>query len=332
VSHQHLTRPVLLAIAAAVVTLGLKFAAWWLTGSAGLLSDAAESVVNLVAALTAYFSLRYAARPVDVSHTYGHEKIEFFSSGIEGSLILVAAVGIIFYALRGLVRGVELQALDLGLLIGTVASVINLVVAQVLLRVGRAYRSIVLEADGKHLMTDVWTSVAVLVGLGLVTLTGLQWLDPLIALGVAGNIVWTGVGLVRRSFDGLMDHALSPDEVAAARTAIEATLPPGTTYHALRTRQAGARRFLDFHLLVPGIYTVRRAHEIGDAVEEALRTALPGAEITVHIEPIEDPEAWGDSALLLIEEASGVLQLRPLEDPPLPVQPRPDEAGGPPPP
>lgn len=301
-SAHHLTRPVLLSVLAAVVTLLLKSCAWWLTGSAGLLSDAAESVVNLVAALTAYFSLQYSAKPVDRSHTYGHEKIEYFSSGLEGGLILVAAVGIIVYAVQRLIAGRELDALGVGMLIGTAASVINLAVAQLLLRVGRQARSIVLEADGKHLMTDVWTSVAVLVGLGLVWLTKLEWLDPLIALAVAVNIIWTGFDLVRRSFNGLMDHALPAEELATARSAIEAHLQPGMTFHALRTRQAGARRFLDFHLLVPGIFTVRRAHEITGEIENALQEALPGAEITVHVEPIEDRAAWEDSALLPIEE------------------------------
>lgn len=300
-SHHHLTQPVLLSVLASLVTLGMKGVAWWLTGSVGLMSDAAESVVNLVAALAAYFSLRYSARPVDRSHTYGHEKIEYFSSGFEGGLILVAAGGIIFYSIRALIVGPELQALDLGLVICLAASIINLIVAQILLRVGRAHRSIVLEADGQHLMTDVWTSVAVLAALALVWLTGLTILDPLIGLAVAANIVWTGVGLMRRSFDGLMDHALPEEEVSLARTAIESKLPPGTTFHALRTRQAGARRFLDFHLLVPGVFTVQRAHEITGEVEAALREALPGAEITVHIEPIEDREAWHDSELLRIE-------------------------------
>jgi cation diffusion facilitator family transporter len=300
---RHLTQPVLLSVLAAITTLGLKTAAWWLTGSVGLLSDAAESVVNLVAALTAYFSLHYAARPVDRSHTYGHEKIEFFSSGLEGVLIVLAALGIIVYALRALILGPELRSLDVGVLIGAAASGINLVVAQILLRVGRAHRSIVLEADGKHLMTDVWTSVAVLGGLGLVWLTDMNWLDPVIALAVAANIIWTGSDLVRRSFNGLMDHALPAEEVATARATIEAHLQPGMAFHALRTRQAGARRFLDFHLLVPGVYTVKRAHQLTGEIEAALRAALPGSEITVHIEPIEERAAWEDSELLAVEEA-----------------------------
>jgi cation diffusion facilitator family transporter len=296
------TYPVLLSIGAAVLTMGMKGLAYWLTGSVGLLSDAAESLVNLAAAATALFSLWYASRPADASHTYGHEKIEFFSSGLEGTLILVAAGGIAWYAVWRLIEPRPLEALGVGGGIALAASLVNLVVAQVLLRVGKATRSIVLEADGKHLMTDVWTSVGVLAGLGLVWLTGLQWLDPIIALLMAANITWTGLDLVRRSFNGLMDHALPAREIAQVRAAIEASMGPGMTYHALRTRQAGTRRFADFHLLVPGEYTVRRAHALGERIEAAIKAALPGVEVTVHIEPIEEPGSWQDSALLAVEE------------------------------
>jgi cation diffusion facilitator family transporter len=296
--------PVLLSILAAVLTLALKATACWLTGSVGLLSDAAESVVNLVAALTAFFSLWYAALPVDETHTYGHKKIEYFSSGLEGVLILVAAAGIAGYAVWRLVVPGELHSLDVGAGIGLVASLINLAVAQVLLRVGRAQRSIVLEADGQHLMTDVWTSVAVLAGIGLVWLTGVQWLDSAAGLVMSANIVRTGFDLVRRSFHGLMDHALPVEEQALVRGAIEARLRPGMDYHALRTRQAGPDRFVDFHLLVPGGMTVRRAHAFAEEIEEAVRAALPGAEVTVHIEPIEERGSWEDSALVPLEQAA----------------------------
>jgi cation diffusion facilitator family transporter len=294
--------PLVLSIVAALVTLAMKGTAYWLTGSVSLLSDAAESLVNLAAALIALACLWYAARPVDVSHTYGHEKIEYFSSGLEGTLILVAACAIAWYAVRRLVEPQPLQPLNLGMLLALAASLVNLLVAQILLRVGKATESILMEADGKHLMTDVWTSAAVLVGLGLVRLTGVEVLDPLMALVVAANIVWTGLGLVRRSFDGLMDHALPVGEQAAVRTAIAAHLEPGTTFHALRTRQAGARRFADFHLLVPGHFTVQRAHDLTGKIESAIHAALPGIEVTVHIEPIEEQAAWEDSALLGVEE------------------------------
>lgn len=295
--------PILLSILASVLTLSLKSAAYGLTGSVGLLSDAVESVVNLAAALTAYLSLRYAARPVDESHTYGHEKIEYFSSGLEGVLILVAAAGIAWYAIRRLVAPEPLHPLGVGLTMALLASVVNGVVAVVLLRAGRRFGSIVLEADGRHLLTDVWTSLAVLTGLGLVWLTDIHLLDPLIALAVAGNILWTAFDLIRRSFNGLMDHALPEGEQTAVRSAIERHLGPNMDYHALRTRQAGRRRFVDFHLLVPGQFSVQQAHTLTEAIEEAVRDALPQVEVAVHIEPIEDSSAWRDSALLPLEEA-----------------------------
>ncbi len=274
--------PIRLSILAAVATIALKSAAYILTGSVGLLSDAVESLVNLVAAVTAYLSLWYAARPVDESHTYGHEKIEFFSSGLEGVLIVVAALAIAWYAVHRLIVPEPLQPLGPGLLMALVAAVVNGAVALVLLRAGRKYGSIVLEADGRHLLTDVWTSGAVLAGLGLVWLTNVHALDPLIALGVSANIVWTGLDLIRRSFDGLMDHALPAAEQAAVRAAIEERLGPDMDYHALRTRQAGRRRFVDFHLLVPGRLTVQQAHTLTGAIEEAVRGAAGAGGIGSH--------------------------------------------------
>jgi cation diffusion facilitator family transporter len=291
----------LLSVAAALVTLLLKGAAYLVTGSVGLLSDAAESLINLVAALTAYLSLWYASQPVDESHTYGHDKIEYFSSGLEGVLILLAAGGIAWYAVARLFSPEMPQNLGVGALIALGASLVNFVVALILLRVGRRHGSIVLEADGKHLMTDVWTSAGVLLGLGLVYLTGLEVFDPLIALLVAANILWTGFDLVRRSFNGLMDHALPAAEQDAVRAAIVGVLEEGTTFHALRTRQAGTHRFADFHLLVPGKSTVRRAHDLANRVEKAVCAAVPGIEVTIHIEPIEERASWEDSALLDIE-------------------------------
>jgi cation diffusion facilitator family transporter len=293
-----------LSILAAVVNIGLKGAAYHVTGSVGLLADAGESGINLLAALVALASLRYAARPVDESHTYGHKKIEYLSSGLEGTLILVAAVGITWYAVRRLLAPQELEKLDLGSAFTVVATLINLAVARVLLRAGRRQRSIVLEADGRHLMTDVYTSVAVLIGIGLVWLTKITWFDPVAALLVSFHIGWTAIGLVRRSFDGLMDRALTDEEQARVRAAIEGRLAPGMDYHALRTRRAGSHRFADFHLLVPGVFTVRRAHEITVQIEEAIRAALPDTEVTVHVEPIEDRAAYEDSALVPLEQAA----------------------------
>jgi cation diffusion facilitator family transporter len=294
--------PILLSIGAAVVTVALNLGAYLVTHSVGLLSGAVDSCVNLIAAVTAYMSLRYAARPVDESHTYGHEKIEFFSSGLEGLLILLAAIGIAWYAVRRLVAPEPLQPLGLGLVLSLAAALINGAVGALLVRVGRARRSIVLEADGRHLLTDLWTSAAVLAGLGLVLLTHWQILDPIVALAVAANILWTGFDLVRRSFNGLMDHALPESEQAAVRSAIEAHLDPHMDYHALRTRQAGARRFVDFHLLVPGEFSVSKAHVLTGRIEAALRAALPDLEVTVHVEPIEEPAAYQDSALVPLEQ------------------------------
>ena len=304
----HLTRPILLSISAAVLTIGLKAVAFYLTGSVGLLSEAAESGINLLTAVTAYFSLWYAALPADRTHTYGHAKIEYFSSGLEGFLILAAAAGIAAYAIHRLIVPEHLQALDTGVAIAAVSAVINLVVARILLRAGRKYQSIVLEADGRHLMTDVWTTAGVLLGLALVWLSGkvwgeqLLWIDPVIALVMAANITWTGISLLWISFKGLMDHALPAAEQTAMRQAIEAQLGPNMTYHALRTRLAGSLRFADCHLLVPGSLTVSEAHDVANRIEDAVRRAVPGLEVTVHIEPIEEESAYRDSAMLRVEE------------------------------
>ena len=300
----HLRYPIVLSVAAAVFTLALKGLAYYITDSIGLLSEAVESLVNLVAAVTALISLYYASKPIDSTHTYGHEKIEFFSSGLEGALILVGVPWICWCAIQRLAAPAELTQLSLGTAISLLASLVNLAVARVLLRVGRRHGSIVLEADGRHLMTDVWTSVGVVAGLGLVWLTGRVWVDPIIAMLVAANIAWTGIDLVRISFNGLMDHALPEVEQLAVRSAVESRLKPGMDYHALRTRKAGSRRFVDFHLLVPGAMSVGRAHEITAEIEEAVRQALPGIEVTVHIEPIEDRSAWEDSELVAIERAA----------------------------
>ena len=246
-----------LSVAAAVCTIAMKVLAYALTDSVGLLSDAMESGVNLFTALAAWFSLWYAARPVDADHTYGHEKIEFFSSGLEGALILVAAAGIAWVAVDRLQTPKEVERLDLGArLISLSAAAVNLVVGLLLIRTGRTHRSIALEANGRHLMTDVWTSVGVVAGLVLARLTGWVVLDPLLGLLMAANICWTAYDLIRRSFDGLMDHALPMAEQQKVREAIASQLGPGMHYHALRTRQAGARRFVDFHFLVPGRWTV----------------------------------------------------------------------------
>jgi cation diffusion facilitator family transporter len=280
-----------------VLTVGLKYYAYSVTGSVGLLSDAAESAVNVVAALTALFALWYASVPADPSHPYGHEKIEFFSSGVEGGLILVAALLIAIQAVMHLMSPTMPEAVGLGTAVALVAAVVNLVVARVLLRTARRVDSIVLEADGHHLMSDVWTSLAVVAGVWLAVWTGYAWLDPLLALLVAANIVRIGFSLMRRSFDGLMDRSLAEAEVARIRTAIEENLGGEMTYHALRTRRAGSQRFADYHLLVPGERSVAHAHDCEMAIGRAIEEAVPGIEVTTHIEPVEEPLAWNDSRL-----------------------------------
>jgi cation diffusion facilitator family transporter len=301
VAHKPLTRWALVSIVAALATLALKFGAYGLTGSVGLLSDAVESSVNLLAAFTALFALWYATQPVDRSHNYGHQKIELFASAIEGVLILVAAGAIGWYAVERLLDPRPLESIGVGSVITLVATAVNFVVARLLLRVAAQHDSIVLAADGRHLMTDVWTSLGVLVGILLVRATGIEQLDPLVALLVAVNIVRTGLALVRTGFNGLMDRALPPVEVTAVRKAIEDELEPTTTYHALRTRRAGSRRFVDLHLLVPGRISVAQGHELANRIERAVEAVLPGAETTVHLEPVEDRNAWLDSALLPLE-------------------------------
>jgi len=289
-----LTRYAWLSIAAAVSTIGLKAFAYRVTGSVGLLSDAFESIVNLVAAIVALWALHVAAAPPDDEHPHGHDKSEYFASGVEGALIFVAAVLIVVSAIPRLIAPRPLETVGLGLAVSMGASIINLLVARVLLRAGKAHGSIALEADGQHLMTDVWTSVGVVVGVGLVHLTKLERLDPVVAIAVALNILWTGYGLVRRSVGGLMDPALPAEERRAIETALDSVRPEGATWHALRTRQSGARRFVAVHVLVPGAWTVERAHDLSERVEARIREAVHHVEVAVHLEPIEDPRAWLD--------------------------------------
>lgn len=304
---------ILVSVLAALVTIALKALAYSLTRSVGLLSDALESGINLFAAVTAYLSLHYSQRPVDATHTYGHQKIEFFSSGLEGVLIVVAGIGTAWIAVHRLVHPEPLSDLGLGTALALGASAVNLAVGLLLLRVGKKHRSIVLEADGRHLLTDVWTSVGVVAGLTIVWLSGVYVLDPVIAILVGANIVFTGVRLIYRSFNGLMDHALDPVELDTLRQAIRTHSPDGTDFHALRTRQAGARKFADFHLLVPGAMSVRDGHDLADRVEAALRAAVPGVEVTIHIEPIEELASFADNTLKGIEPP-GNADVTPLGD------------------
>jgi cation diffusion facilitator family transporter len=292
-----LTRFAWLSIAAALVTIGMKATAYWLTGSVSLLSDALESLVNLAAAVLALAVLTFATRPPDDDHAYGHDKAEYFSSGAEGTLILVAAASIVWTAWPRLFNPQPLDQLGLGLALSVAASLINLGVARVLLRTGRRCRSITLEADAQHLMTDVWTSAGVVLGLLAVVLTGWPRLDPLIALIVAANIVWQGTHLMRRSFSGLMDTALPAADRRLIGTLLDRHTRAGIAYHALRTRQSGARRFVSVHILVPGDWTVQHGHAVCERIERELRSALPGLSVFTHLEPLEDPESFRDQKL-----------------------------------
>jgi cation diffusion facilitator family transporter len=287
-----------LSIAAALATITLKTLAWWLTGSVGLLSDALESFVNLAAALLALSMLRLAAAPPDAQHPHGFSKAEYFAAGIEGALIVVAAVAIIAAAVPRLLAPRALEAPLLGLALTAAATAINLACALLLIRVGRTEHSIALEADGRHLLTDVWTSVGVIVGVGLVAATGWLILDPLVALAVAVQIIWTGIGLMRRSAAGLLDAAIASDEQQEiGKLFTEYSARYGVSFHALRTRQAGSRRFITFHLLVPDAWTVERAHHLSEEIEARIRSLVPNASLLTHIEPISDPASYEDVEL-----------------------------------
>ena len=289
-----LTRYAWLSIAAALITITLKLIAYALTHSVGLLSDALESVVNLVAAIMGLAMLTIAQRPADEDHAYGHSKAEYFASVVEGSLIMVAAGMIIWTASRRLADPQALQRLDWGLLVSVIASAVNLTVARVLLRAARHAHSITLEADATHLMTDVWTSAGVLVGIGLVMLTGWTILDPIIAMLVALNIIWAGVQLVRRSVSGLMDTALPAPDRAIIVGILDGYRIQGIEYHALRTRDAGARRFVSFHVLVPGDWSVQQGHHLVETMAAAVAAALPRVSVFTHLESLDDPESWMD--------------------------------------
>ena len=287
-----------LSIGAALATIGLKTLAWWLTGSVGLLSDALESIVNLAAALLALTMLRVAASPPDENHPYGFSKAEYFAAGIEGALIVLAAAGILASAIPRLLEPEPLESPGLGLGLSVAASGINLAVGLLLIRIGRRHQSIALEADGHHLMTDVWTSAGVVVGVGLVFVTGWLRLDPLVALGVAAHIVWTGLRLMRRSWRGLLDAAISIEDTGeVTKLFAEYSKRYGVSFHALRTRQAGKRRFISFHFLVPDAWSVAQAHRLSEEIEERIRSLVPNASIFTHIEPIGDPASYEDQDL-----------------------------------
>lgn len=286
-----------LSVFTALATLALKFAAWTYTGSVSLLSDALESVVNLAAALLALWMLRLAAQPPDEDHAFGHDKAEYLSSGIEGALIFMAAVGIVVSAVPRLVHPEPLEQINVGLLLSSVASLGNGLTAAVLLRAARRHRSMVLEADGHHLLSDVWSSLGVLLGLLCVSATGWDWLDPAIALLVAGWIAWTGGRIVWRAAHGMLDASLPPETLLAIDVLLDGYRKQGLDFHALRTRRAGRSSFIQLHVLVPGQWTVLDGHNLLEELEQELRELVPGARLHTHLEPLEDPSSFADMEL-----------------------------------
>ena len=292
-----LTRYAWISIEAALVTMGLKAAAYFMTGSVGLLSDAIESLVNLAGGIMALTMLTVAARPPDEDHAYCHGKAEYFSSGVEGTLILLAAVSIGWAAVGRLLNPRPLEAIGAGILVAVLASLVNLGVALLLLRVARRHESITLEANARHLLTDVWSSAAVAVGVGTVGLTHWDWFDPVVALVVAANIIWTGVKIVRRSVAGLMDKAIAAEDLSAVQKVLDVFRKDGVQFHALITRQAGAQKFVSMHVLVPGDWTVKRGHELLEQIEADIRRAISKAVVFTHLEPLDDPVSWADEKL-----------------------------------
>ncbi len=291
---KYLERFAWLSVATGIVVLALKLTAWQLTDSVGLLSDALESTVNIGAALVAVFALRAANRPADAEHHYGHGKAEYLSAMVEGFLILAASAAIIATAVLRLLNPKPLEDVGIGLAISVLASVLNGVVAYILIRVGRSHRSIVLVADGKHLLTDVWTSAGVVVGVAAVALTGWDRLDPLIALAVGANILWTGWGLLRQSVSGLLDERLPDKDIDEVVQVLASKESDTVHFHALQSRAAGRQRFVSFHMLVPGASSVRAAHDLAQDIEDEIEQRLPGTVVSIHIEPLEDPRAWDD--------------------------------------
>jgi cation diffusion facilitator family transporter len=284
-----------LSIVAALVTIALKVLAWRLTDSVGLLSDALEGTINLAGATVALAMIGVAARPPDEDHAFGYTKAEYFASGFEGTLILIAAIAIGFTAVDRLISPRPLEHVSAGLAVSVAASLVNYAVARRLYQAGHHFRSIALEADARHLMTDVWTSAGVILGVAAAWLTGWERLDPLIALAVAANIVWSGYKLMQRSVHGLLDRALPADQLQALDRVLDRYRARGIDFHALRTRQAGARSFVTLHVLVPADWTVAQGHNLAHEVEMDIRAALPDATVLTHVEPLGYPESYQDA-------------------------------------
>jgi cation diffusion facilitator family transporter len=298
IQRENLSRYVWLSIAAAILTITLKTAAYFYTGSIGLLSDALESIINLIAAIIALLMIKIAVQPPDDDHAFGHDKAEYFASGIEGTLIFLAAGGIIYTAIPRLISPQPIENVGIGLVVSLAASVINLIVGILLIKIGKQNHSIVLEADGRHLMTDVWTSVGVIGGVLAVSFTGWLVLDAIIALLVALNIVWTGFQLIKRSALGLMDTAVAPETGEQIVAILDNYVKKqGIDYHALRTRQSGARKFISVHILVPDEWTVQKGHDLTEEIELEICRAIPESTVFTHLEPLEDPLSFEDLEL-----------------------------------
>jgi len=292
-----LTKFALLSIFTAMATISLKSLAYFLTGSVGLLSDAIESLVNLAAAIIALLMLRIAEQPPDEEHGYGHSKAEYFASITEGLFIFVAAIAITISAVDRIVHPKVIDQAFLGLGISVIASIINYVVSLKLLKIGKKHHSITLEADGHHLMTDVITSVGVIIAVFLVSVTGWQILDPLIAILVAINIIFTGFGLMKRSIMGLLDTSISIEELNIVKSVLNKYRLQGLEFHGLRTRQSAQRRFVDFHVLVPGSWTVQKGHDLLEKIEKKIRDSIEKVTVSTHLEPIEDPRSNDDISI-----------------------------------
>ena len=283
-----------LSIATGIVVFGLKIGAWWFTGSVGLLSDALESIVNIVAAFIALAALRAAAKPADPMHHFGRGKAEYFSAQIEGFMILVAALIIVVTAAERFMAPKPLEQVGWGLAISTLASILNGAVAIILMRAGKKNRSPVLDADGKHLMTDVWTSVGVIIGVGLVQVTGWERLDAIVAMAVGINIIITGYHLLKESTSQLMDKSLSDEDHELIVTVLKEYESDEVKFHALQTRESGRFRFISMHVLVPGAWSIQRGHDLSEEIEAKIIAVLPHATVSTHVEPIEDPRSWED--------------------------------------
>lgn len=296
-TRSQLTRFAWLSVAAAIATIALKGVAWWVTGSVGLLSDALESFVNLATALMTLFMLALAARPPDEEHAYGYSKAEYFSTGIEGMLILGAAVLMIYAAVRRLIDPQPIEQIGIGAAVSIAATAINFFVARVLMAAAVRHRSIALEADARHLMTDVWTSLGVVVAVAIVAMTGWWRADPIIALAVAAHIIWAGFQLLYRASKGLLDQAMTAEERARLVAVLDGYDGMGVRYHALRTRQAAGRSFVTVHILVPGEWTVQRGHDLLEEIEAAMRAAVPHISVLTHLEPVGDPVSYEDIEL-----------------------------------